>query len=162
MVAVHPVKSPGAVPLSEPHVHARMRHVIELLFSKEVLLALFVFSVIGFVASLIAIPFILVRLPPHYFDERHPRTWMEDHHPVLRLVGHVIKNAVGVVLLLAGFAMLFLPGQGILTILIGISLVDFPRKRHLEAKLISLPTVLNTINGLRERFGQPPLTVADP
>ena len=136
--------------------------MIELLFSKEVLLSLFVFSVVSFVGSLIAIPFILVRLPPHYFDERHPRTWMEDHHPVLRLVGHVIKNAVGVVLLMAGVAMLFLPGQGILTILIGISLVDFPGKRHLEAKLISLPTVLNTINGLRERFGQPPLTVADP
>jgi len=139
-----------------------MRHVIELLFSKEVLLALFVFSVVGFVGSLIAIPFILIRLPPHYFDERYPRTWMEDHHPILRLIGHVIKNAVGVVLLLAGVAMLFLPGQGILTMLIGVSLLDFPGKRHLEAKLISQPTVLKTINGLRERFGQPPLTVADP
>ena len=45
------------------------------------------------VVSLVGIPFVLVRLPPHYFDERHPRTWMEDHHPVLRLIGLVFKNA---------------------------------------------------------------------
>jgi len=139
-----------------------MRHVIESVLSQEVLLTLFVFSVVGFVGSLIAIPFILVRLPPHYFDERHPRPWMEDHHPVLRLVGHVIKNTVGVVLLMAGFAMLFLPGQGIVTMLIGISLLDFPGKRRLEAKLIGQPSVLRAINALRERYGQPPLTVADP
>jgi len=136
--------------------------VIESVLSQEVLLTLFVFSVVGFVGSLIAIPFILVRLPPHYFDERHPRPWMEDHHPVLRLVGHVIKNTVGVVLLMAGFAMLFLPGQGIVTMLIGISLLDFPGKRRLEAKLIGQPSVLRAINALRERYGQPPLTVADP
>jgi hypothetical protein len=56
--------------------------------------------------------------------------------------------------------MLVLPGQGILTMLIGISLVDFPGKRQLERKLIGQPAVLNTINRVREKFGQPPLTVA--
>jgi hypothetical protein len=128
--------------------------------SKEVLLALTVFSVVGFVGSLIAIPYILVRLPEHYFDERHPRTWMEDHHPVLRLIGHIVKNIVGAVFLLAGFAMLFLPGQGILTMLIGISLLDFPGKRRLEAKIVGQATVFNAINGLREKFGKPPLVIS--
>jgi hypothetical protein len=148
--------------LSEPYAHVRMRHVIESLLSKEVLLTLFVLSVVGFVGSLFVIPFILVRLPPHYFDERHPRTWMEEHHPILRLIGHVIKNVIGAVLLLAGIAMLFLPGQGILTMLIGISLLDFPGKRRLEAKIIGQRSVLQTINSLREKFGRPPLTVVDP
>ena len=133
---------------------------MEALFSKDILFALFMFSVIGFIASVIAIPVILVRLPANYFDERHPRKWMEDHHPVLRLLGHVVKNAVGVVLLLAGIAMLVLPGQGVLTILIGVSLVDFPGKRQLERKLIGQPTVLRTINRLREKLGRPPLTVS--
>jgi len=64
------------------------------------------------------------------------------------------------VLLAAGIAMLVLPGQGILTMLIGISLVDFPGKRQLERKLIGQPAVLNTINKVREKFGRPPLTVA--
>jgi hypothetical protein len=126
-----------------------MRAVLESLLSTEVL-----------VGSLVAIPFILVRLSPHYFDQRYPRTWMEDHHPVLRLVGHVVKNLVGVVFLLAGFAMLFLPGQGILTMLIGLSLLDFPGKRRLEGKLIGQPSVLRAINSMREKFGKPPLIVS--
>ncbi len=126
----------------------------------EVLVKLTIASLVGFVGTLVAIPFILVRLPPEYFDERHPRTWMQDHHPVLRLLGHIVKNAAGVVFLLAGFAMLFLPGQGILTMLIGISMLDFPGKRHLEAKFIGRPSVLHAINALRAKFGKPPFTVA--
>jgi hypothetical protein len=133
---------------------------MEALLSKDILSGLVVLSIVGFIGSLIAIPLILVRLPSHYFDERHPRKWMENHHPVLRLIGHVVKNVLGFILLAAGIAMLVLPGQGILTMLIGISLVDFPGKRQLERKLIGQPAVLNTINKLREKFGQPPLTIA--
>jgi hypothetical protein len=133
---------------------------MEALLTTQILSALVIVSIAGFVGSLIAIPLILVRLPPHYFDERHPRTWMENHHPALRMIGHVLKNAIGVILLIAGLAMLVLPGQGILTMLIGISLIDFPGKRQLERKLIGQPAVLHTINKVREKFGRPPLTVA--
>jgi hypothetical protein len=125
----------------------------------DTLLFLFVLSVISFIGSLIAIPFLLVRLPHDYFDERHPRTWMQDHHPVLRIVGLALKNIAGLAFLLAGFLMLFLPGQGLLTMLIGITLMDFPGKRTLERKLVGQPTVLRTINKLREKFNRPPLTV---
>ncbi|HEY6289450.1 MAG TPA: PGPGW domain-containing protein [Nitrospiraceae bacterium] len=126
----------------------------------EVLIGLTVASVIGFIGSLIAIPLILVRLPSDYFDTRTPRHWMKDHHPALRLLGLVVKNAVGVVLLLAGFAMLFLPGQGVLTMLIGVSLMDFPRKRELEAKMVGQPTLLGVINTMRHKYDKPPLTLA--
>src|SRR5262245_28185786 len=126
----------------------------------KVLVGLTVASVVGFIGSLIAIPLILVRLPPDYFDTRVPRHWMKDHHPVLRVIGLVVKNAVGVVFLLAGFAMLFLPGQGILTMLVGISLMNFPGKHQLEAKLIGLPTVLSAINAMRNKFNKPPLIIA--
>ena len=126
----------------------------------EVLLGLAVAGVICFIGSLIAIPLILVRLPADYFDTRTPRHWMKNHHPVLRLLGLVIKNVVGVVFVLAGFAMLFLPGQGLLTMLIGVSLVDFPKKRVLEAKMVGQPTLLGVINAMRKKFGKPPLTLA--
>jgi len=126
----------------------------------EVLIGLTVASAIGFVGSLIAIPMILVRLPADYFDTRTPRHWMKDHHPLLRLSGLIVKNIVGIVFLLAGFAMLFLPGQGVLTMLIGISLMDFPKKRELEAKMVGQPTVLGVINSMRQKFGKPPLTLA--
>lgn len=128
--------------------------------SSETLVTLTILSIVFFVGSLIAIPFILVRLPADFFDIRVPRPWMEDHHPVLRLLGHLVKNVVGAIFLFAGFLMLFLPGQGILTMLIGVSMLDFPGKRKLEAKMIGQPTVLNAINGMREKFGKPPLIIA--
>src|SRR6266545_2390635 len=90
--------------------------------STESLVALTVVSLAFFVGSLIAIPFILVRLPADFFDIRVPRPWMENHHPVLRVLGHLIKNVIGAMFLLVGFLMLFLPGQGILTMLIGVTM----------------------------------------
>jgi len=133
---------------------------VEAVLTKDVLIGLTIASVAFFVGTLIAIPFILVRLPPHYFDERQPRRWMPDHHPVLRLLGLVVKNAVGAVFLTVGIALLFLPGQGILTILLGISLMDFPGKRYIERKIVGQPTVLKAINALRGKYGKPPLSVA--
>jgi hypothetical protein len=128
--------------------------------STEMLIWLTALSMVFFVGTLIAIPFILVRLPADYFDIRVPRTWMEDHHPVLRLFGHIVKNVVGAIFVFAGFLMLFLPGQGVLTMLIGISMLDFPGKRKIEATLIGQPTVLSVINGMRQKFNKPPLRLA--
>jgi hypothetical protein len=133
---------------------------VQTYLSTETLIWLTALSIIFFVGTLIAIPFILVRLSADYFDVRVPRSWMQNHHPVLRVVGHVVKNAIGAVFLLAGFLMLFLPGQGVLTMLIGISMLDFPGKRRLEAKLIGQPTVLSVINSMRRKRGKPPLVLA--
>ena len=133
---------------------------VEQYISTDTLVTLTVLSIVFFVGSLIAIPFILVRLPADFFDIRVPRPWMEDHHPVLRMLGHVVKNVVGAIFLFVGFLMLFLPGQGILTMLIGISMLDFPGKRKLEAWLIGRPAVLSTINSMRGKFGKPPLIIA--
>ena len=128
--------------------------------STDTLIWLTALSFVFFIGTLIAIPFILVRLPADYFDVRVPRPWMQNHHPVLRVAGHVVKNAVGAVFVFAGFLMLFLPGQGVLTMLIGISMLDFPGKRKLEAKLVGQPTVLSVINSMRKRRGKPPLVLA--
>jgi hypothetical protein len=133
--------------------------MLDWLFSSSGLWSLSILAIATFVGSLIAIPWILVRLPPHYFDERHPRTWLQDHHPVLRGLALGLKNLFGVLFVLTGIAMLVLPGQGLLTMLIGLSLVDFPGKRAFERKIISLPIISLTINRLRERFGQQPLIV---
>jgi hypothetical protein len=126
----------------------------------ETLVTLTAVSLLVFVATLILIPFILIRLPADYFDIRTPRTWMKDHHPVLRFVGHLVKNVLGVTFLAAGFAMLVLPGQGLLTILIGISLLDFPGKQRLEARIVSQPAILNVINAIRRKCGKPALVIA--
>ncbi|NBV85286.1 MAG: hypothetical protein EBS01_03250 [Verrucomicrobia bacterium] len=128
--------------------------------SVQALIGLTVLSVVFFVGSLVAIPFLLVRLPEDYFDMRKPRPWLENHHPALRLLGRILKNILGVIFLFAGFLMLFLPGQGVLTMLIGISMLDFPGKRKVEARIISQPSILNVINRLRVKFGAAPLVLA--
>jgi len=128
--------------------------------SVDVLIGLTVASIIGFIASLVAIPWILIRLPSDYFDLRVPRYWMKDRHPILRIIGLIVKNIAGFVFLIAGFLMLFLPGQGLLTMLIGISLLDFPNKRKLEARIIGKPALLNIINKMRHKFNKPPLQLS--
>jgi hypothetical protein len=57
----------------------------------------------------------------------------------------------GIVMSLPG-----VPGQGVLTILLGVMLLDFPGKRELEAKLVSRPQVYRAVNRLRARYGKPP------
>jgi hypothetical protein len=128
--------------------------------STDTLVTLTVISLVFFVGSLVAIPYILVRIPADYFDVRVPRHWMQNHHPILRMMGHIVKNAIGAIFLFAGFLMLFLPGQGILTMLIGVSMLDFPCKRKIEAKMIGQRTVLGVVNGMREKFRKPPLILA--
>src|SRR5262245_19332343 len=93
------------------------------MFPPGMLLAMAIVSAVVFVGSLIAIPFILVRLPVDYFDVRVPRNWMKGRHPAVRTLSRVVQNVFGFLFFLAGVSMLVLPGQGILTILIGISLM---------------------------------------
>ncbi|SER04225.1 hypothetical protein SAMN05421690_100674 [Nitrosomonas sp. Nm51] len=125
----------------------------------DVLIQLSIISLISFIASLVVIPIILIRLPHDYFDINVCRHWMKDHHPILRIFGLIAKNMLGGGFFLAGFIMLFLPGQGILTMLIGLSFIDFPKKRLLEARIIQQPVILRTINSVRQRYNKSPLTL---
>ncbi len=126
--------------------------------SQEVWVGLIAFSVIAFVGTLIAIPAILIRLPPDYFQNHHHKPWFANHHPIVRFLGLLAKNVAGIIFLLAGIAMLFLPGQGLLTMLLGILFIDFPGKHHMEKKLIRHPKILSAINSFREKAGKLPFT----
>ena len=118
-------------------------------------------SVVTFTISLAIVSFIVVRIPPDYFHKDHPRDLFADRHPVVRFLGVLAKNVLGVVLVVLGILMSIpgVPGQGILTILLGIMLLDFPGKRTLEYKIVARPQVLRTINKLRDRFGKPSLVL---
>lgn len=52
--------------------------------------------------------------------------------------------------------MLVLPGQGLLTLLVGVGLLDFPGKRHIELRVVRNHHVLNAINWIRARTNQAP------
>lgn len=119
-------------------------------------------SALTFAGSLLVIPLVAARIPADYFcaHRRGPTLWRR-RHPGLRLMVLILKNVLGLVLFLAGMLMLFLPGQGLLTIFLGIMLMDFPGKYRLEKYIISRGPVLRGINWLRQRSGVPPLEVED-
>jgi hypothetical protein len=67
-----------------------------------------------------------------------------------------LKNAAALALVLLG-ALLSLPGvpgQGVLTILIGLVLLDFPAKRRMERAILRRRPVARWVNRLRIRFGR--------
>ncbi|MDT5295150.1 MAG: hypothetical protein QOJ76_2030, partial [Acidobacteriota bacterium] len=115
------------------------------------------FSVATFVGSIAVVTFVLVKLPANYFHSSHAREFLVERHPVLRALGIFAKNLFGLILVALGVVMSLpgVPGQGVLTILLGIMLLDFPGKRNLEARIVSRPRVLRAINALRERFDKP-------
>jgi hypothetical protein len=105
------------------------------------------------------VTFVLVRLPANYFHPSHGREFLAERHPFLRALGVAAKNLAGGVLVVAGVVMSLpgVPGQGVLTILLGVMLLDFPGRRGLETRLVRLPRVFRSINALRARFDKPPL-----
>jgi archaellum biogenesis protein FlaJ (TadC family) len=115
-------------------------------------------SVLSFIIGMISIPMLVARIPVDYFTHhtRH-RLANSSRHPLLQLLLACLKNAFGAVLIVMGIVMLFTPGQGLLTILFGLMLMNYPGKYLLERWIISRPLIFRSVNNLREKKGQPPL-----
>lgn len=120
--------------------------------------AWFAVGVLSLIVTVVTLPVVIVRLPPDYFvRERRLKLISDSLHPVLGWCALAIKNVLGLVLFLLGAIMLFVPGQGILTMLIGLMLMNFPGKYRLEQSLVRRPSVLRTLNRIRAHWKRPPL-----
>ena len=107
-------------------------------------------SLAMFVGSLVAVPIALVRVPPDYFTRAHAR----------RALGvRILRDLLGVLLVVLGIAMLVLPGQGTLTILVGIGILDLPWKQRLVRRIFRNAKVRHAVDRLREKAGKSPLEV---
>lgn len=117
-------------------------------------------SAIAVALSIFVVPLLVVRIPVDYFSHkrRHPVAWAQ-YHPLLRLLILFIKNSFGALFFVLGIIMLVLPGPGLLAILIGIMLLNFPGKYRLERWFVSRPPVFKSINWMRQRAGYQPLIV---
>ncbi|HEX9545493.1 MAG TPA: hypothetical protein VF955_09930 [Pyrinomonadaceae bacterium] len=127
---------------------------------QSVLLGVLLF-VLSFAISLGIVSLILVRIPPDYFQENRLHEFWSGRHPAIRLLGMMGKNLLGILLVAFGIVMAIpgVPGQGILTILLGIMLLDFPGRQKFERRIVSQPRVLKNVNKLRHRFGKPELVL---
>ena len=117
--------------------------------------AIFVVSFVGTTALTV---WFVVKLPAYYFiQQRQSRS--NSPSSVSHWAKFLLRNLLALALIGLGIVLSLpgIPGQGLLTILLGIMLSDFPGKEHLERKIVSYPKVLEALNRLRKRFGKPPL-----
>lgn len=106
-----------------------------------------------------AIAIVMLKIPANYFSSHYVQDFLPNSSWLVRWGAVVAKNIFGVLLIGLGILLSLpgVPGQGILTILLGLIMLDIPGKRPLEARIIKRPAVLGAINSLRSRYNKPPL-----
>lgn len=119
-----------------------------------VFLAAYAIAAVATLAILVAM---IAALPATYFRDgagAPPR-----RRGAADLAVRLVRNVLGIVLILVGvlLSVPLVPGQGVLTMLVGLILVDLPGKRRLEHRLVARPGVLATMNRLRAWLDRPPL-----
>jgi hypothetical protein len=102
---------------------------------------LFGLSVVAFVATLVAIPLLVIHMSPSYFLDPLPSavSW-RGRYPVIRTVARIAKNVLGILFVLAGIAMLLLPWSP----LWGHLVAQLPPE---AAGIVDLPAVRGAISG---------------
>ena len=112
--------------------------------------------------SAVLVGYVLARLPADYFinpDAQRPL----DRHPVLKVRAVLTRNTIGYALIALGIVLALpgVPGQGLLTVLMGVMLIDFPGKHRFQRWLVTRRVVLGAVNRLRARSGQPPFQMEE-
>jgi Putative transmembrane protein (PGPGW) len=126
------------------------------------LLLAFALSVIATVGGVVVVGIVLVKLPAGYFGASAVRrALLPDTHPLVQWTAAFLKNLLGAALVVLGLVMSVpgIPGPGIITILLGLMLLDFADKRRWAKWVISRPPILRVVNGLRRKCGKPPFVM---
>ncbi len=115
------------------------------------------FSVVALVITAVAVPWVITSLPVDYFLRENRVVWRQSSGaPGMALFWIIAKNMLGSLLVVLGIVMLVTPGQGMLTLLVGLLLMNFPGKYKVERWLVSQPGVMRALNWLRRRRHKSP------
>lgn len=117
-------------------------------------------SLVLLLVTLVVMPLVIIKLPEDYFIRDRRESVRRSGHSLVWAGVVLVKNAIGIVLILSGLAMLVLPGQGVLTILFGVALTNFPGKYRLERRIVSSPSVRGALDRIRSAAGRPPLRLS--
>lgn len=98
--------------------------------------------------SLALLPYLVARLPVDYFCHQP-----KSQHPITsqQILLRILRNLLGLILLVAGLLMLLLPGQGLLTLVLALLLLDYPQKKKIEQSLLQQNAIFNGLNWLRRK-----------
>ncbi len=116
-------------------------------------------GVVMALASMIAIPWLLLKMPADYFVTRRKP---DVERGVLAWTVWLARNGLAAILILAGAIMLILPGQGLLTILVGLAVSTWAGKYRLERAIIRVPMVYRSVNWIRRMYNRPPVIYPEP
>jgi hypothetical protein len=129
----------------------------------DVIFLTIVLSTASAIVYFIIISCIITQMDKRYFIRRQITVENVIVVPHLKLINsnltqliNLAKIIVGVCLLLIGIVMLVLPGQGLITMLIGLSLLPFPGKDKMEQNILSRKSVRTTLNWIRVKAKKPP------
>lgn len=114
-------------------------------------------SLFTFILSLISMPYIIRRIPSDYFLKLSTEQPKVKGYNIKSILYRLFRNIFGILLLLSGLAMLFLPGQGLITILVSLILMDFPRKKRFITFLTGKKSIQNSINWMRKKVKKKPI-----
>jgi hypothetical protein len=108
-----------------------------------------------FIITPAAAPILVVLMPEDALLRRRASTRKRPlSAKVAIILWHVMKNLLGAALMVLGFVLLFLPGQGLLTLFAGVLLADLPGRRTLLARLLGTGKIRPTVDRLRARYGK--------
>jgi hypothetical protein len=116
---------------------------------------LLTFSLVAFVFSVFGVSIVLLRLPVDFLSNPAPSKSSKSH--LNWLISKLGRNVLGAIFLIVGIIMLLTPGQGILSIVVGLMLLDFPGKQNLIRKILTKPTIFRAINRMRASAKYAPL-----
>lgn len=143
-----------------------MEHLAELfpmiagLFTRRIIVLISSATLLLAVVSAVLVPIALAELPEDYLlrdlDPLRTHFARANAPGKLALAG---RNLAGLVLVVLGLVMLLVPGQGVLTVLVGLALLDFPGKRGLERRLLARESVRRAVDWMRRKRGRPPLKI---
>ena len=115
-------------------------------------------SIIILLISALSIGYFVKKIPCDYFlNHKRGISDYKSNNPIYWVIALVVKNLIGYCLICGGILMLVLPGQGLLTILVGLMLSDYPGKFKLEKRIIQINLILKTINWYRAKSNIRPI-----
>ena len=114
-----------------------------------ILFYLGIISVLIFIFSIVGLRLFIIAIPSDYFINKKRVSALRDSSILLWVFYKIFNNIIGYIFIAIGLLALVLPGQGILMILIGLMMSDYPKKFDLEKKIIKINTVRKGVNWIR-------------
>ena len=109
-------------------------------------------SVLLFFLSLFILRYVIVRLPDDYFVIDSPASNKHSGN-LIDLALRVAKNLFGFLLIICGIILLVIPGQGLVTIVLGAWIIDLPWIIKIKRKFVYSRLVKRALNWIRSKNG---------